>query len=45
LGESPIIFENRRHGKSKVNTKEAVRSILMILSLGVQHFLGFDKTR
>ena len=26
LGETPIIFENRRAGKSKVNPKEAARS-------------------
>jgi dolichol-phosphate mannosyltransferase len=43
LGESPIIFENRREGKSKVNWKEAVRSISMILWLGVKHYLGFDR--
>lgn len=43
LGEYPIIFENRRHGKSKVNMKEAVRSILMILSLGTAHFFGLDR--
>jgi dolichol-phosphate mannosyltransferase len=43
LGEYPIIFENRRHGKSKVNMKEAVRSILMILSLGTSHFFGLDR--
>ena len=40
LGEVPIIFENRRHGTSKVNSKEALRSILMILSLGLQNFFG-----
>ena len=44
LGETPIVFENRRHGKSKVNSKEAVRSILTILYLGGRHFFGFDKT-
>lgn len=43
LGEYPIIFENRRHGKSKVNLKEAVRSILMIVSLGFSHFFGLDR--
>ena len=43
LGEFPIVFENRRHGKSKVNMKEAVRSILMILSLGLGHFFGLDR--
>ncbi|MCU0705382.1 MAG: polyprenol monophosphomannose synthase [Fimbriiglobus sp.] len=40
LGELPIIFENRRHGSSKVNTKEAVRSMATILYLGVRNFLG-----
>ena len=43
LGESPIIFENRRSGKSKVNWQEAVRSMGMILWLGVNHFFGLDK--
>jgi dolichol-phosphate mannosyltransferase len=45
LGEVPIVFENRRHGTSKVNTKEAVRSILTILYLGSKHFFGFDKSK
>jgi dolichol-phosphate mannosyltransferase len=43
LGEFPIIFENRRAGASKVNRKEAVRSISMILFLGVRNFLGLEK--
>ena len=43
LGELPIIFENRRPGKSKVNSKEALRSIAMILFLGVQNFFGIDR--
>jgi len=45
LGEYPIIFENRRHGTSKVNTKEAVRSILMILGIGLRNFFGFEKVK
>ncbi len=45
LGESPIIFENRREGKSKVNVKEAVRSIGMILWIGVTHFFGLEDYR
>ncbi len=40
LGEYPILFENRRHGSSKVNGKEAVRSMATILYLGVRNFLG-----
>lgn len=40
LGELPIIFENRRHGSSKVNAKEAVRSMSTILFLGTRAFFG-----
>ena len=40
LAEHPIIFENRRAGKSKVNSKEAVNSIATILWLGTTHFFG-----
>lgn len=43
LGELPIIFENRRHGTSKVNSKEAIRSMAMILYLGTQQFFGTDR--
>jgi dolichol-phosphate mannosyltransferase len=42
IGEIPIIFENRRAGASKVNTREAVRSMTTILWLGVRAFLGRD---
>lgn len=42
IGETPIVFENRRAGKSKVNVREAVRSIAMILRIGVPAFLGWD---
>jgi dolichol-phosphate mannosyltransferase len=42
IGETPIIFENRRAGSSKVNPKEAVRSMAMILRLGLAAFLGMD---
>jgi dolichol-phosphate mannosyltransferase len=43
LGEYPILFENRRAGSSKVNGKEAVRSILMILYLGLKNFFGLER--
>ena len=43
LGEFPIIFENRRAGTSKVNRKEAVRSMSMILYLGLRNFLGLER--
>jgi dolichol-phosphate mannosyltransferase len=42
IGETPIIFADRRAGSSKVNTREAVRSLGTILVLGVQSFLGLD---
>jgi dolichol-phosphate mannosyltransferase len=42
IGEIPIIFENRRAGASKVNTREAVRSMAMILTLGVRAFFGVE---
>ncbi|MFI5382230.1 MAG: polyprenol monophosphomannose synthase, partial [Tepidisphaerales bacterium] len=43
IGETPIIFENRRAGSSKVNPREAVRSMGMILVIGVAAFFGMDE--
>jgi dolichol-phosphate mannosyltransferase len=43
IGETPIIFTNRRAGASKVNLKEAVRSITTLLVLGIRAFLGLDR--
>jgi dolichol-phosphate mannosyltransferase len=43
LGEFPILFENRRAGSSKVNRKEAVRSISMIVYLGIRNIFGLEK--
>jgi len=42
IGESPIIFADRRAGTSKVNPREAARSIWMLVRLGVPAFLGMD---
>jgi dolichol-phosphate mannosyltransferase len=42
LGEFPIIFENRRHGSSKVNGKEAVRSMAMLLLIGMRNVVGLE---
>jgi dolichol-phosphate mannosyltransferase len=42
IGETPILFENRRAGASKVNPYEAVRSIAVILVVGVRAFFGLD---
>jgi dolichol-phosphate mannosyltransferase len=40
LGEHPIIFENRKHGASKVNLVESLRSISMLTWLGVKATVG-----
>jgi dolichol-phosphate mannosyltransferase len=42
IGETPIVFENRRAGASKVNPREAARSMGMILWLGVHALFGLD---
>jgi dolichol-phosphate mannosyltransferase len=42
LGETPIVFEDRRAGKSKVNCKEAIRSLGLLLLLGMCATLGRD---
>jgi dolichol-phosphate mannosyltransferase len=43
LGETPIIFENRRAGVSKVNLREAVRSLSMLVWLGTRNRLGLER--
>lgn len=45
LGETPILFENRRAGASKVNGKESVRSLSMIFYLGLRNWLGLERRR
>lgn len=42
LGETPILFENRRAGASKVNPREAVGSTAALLRLGVRALFGID---
>jgi dolichol-phosphate mannosyltransferase len=42
LGETPIVFEDRRAGSSKVNLREAVRSLSMLAYLGTFAFFGLD---
>ncbi len=42
IGETPIFFENRRAGASKVNPHEALRSLGTILYLGLGAFFGFS---
>ena len=43
IGETPIIFENRKAGASKVSWKESVRSISMLGWLGVRATLGLER--
>ena len=45
IGETPIVFENRRAGASKVNPKEALRSIGVLLVLGLRAVFGADGER
>lgn len=45
IGETPIIFENRRAGASKVNPREALRSISIIVLVGLMAFFGFEESR
>jgi dolichol-phosphate mannosyltransferase len=40
MGETPILFENRRSGTSKINTKEAVSALWILLQLGVGRATG-----
>jgi dolichol-phosphate mannosyltransferase len=38
--EVPIVFEDRRHGQSKINTREVCRALWDILNLGVESARG-----
>lgn len=42
IGETPIIFENRRAGASKVNPREAIRSMAVIFYVGIQALFGLE---
>jgi dolichol-phosphate mannosyltransferase len=45
IGETPIVFADRRAGASKVNAREAVRSLATLFYLGLQAFFGLDHAR
>ncbi len=45
MGETPIVFENRRSGASKVSLGEMTRSLATLLGIGVQAFFGVDGER
>jgi dolichol-phosphate mannosyltransferase len=40
MGETPILFENRRAGTSKINKAEAVEALRIILRLGIDRLMG-----
>ena len=40
VGETPILFENRRAGYSKINKYEAYKALQIILELGIARALG-----
>ncbi len=40
IGETPILFENRRAGTSKINMREATSALAIILKLGLARLTG-----
>ncbi len=40
MGETPILFENRRAGISKINKAEAVKALQIIFQLGIARACG-----
>lgn len=45
FAESPITFEDRRYGQSKINMKEAVSALFVILRLGWENVRGLPVRR
>lgn len=45
MGETPILFENRRAGASKINMGEAVKALQIIFQLGIARALGQTKLK
>jgi dolichol-phosphate mannosyltransferase len=43
IGETPIVFVNRRLGDSKVNPREVIRSLFTLLWQGSAAFFGVDR--
>jgi len=40
IGETPILFENRREGASKINSKEAASALWILFKLGCERLTG-----
>lgn len=45
IGETPILFENRRSGTSKINKREVVEALRIILRLGLDRVTGKTRAR
>lgn len=45
IGETPIIFEDRRIGDTKANFKEMIRSTSILMWLGIKTTFGFMKRK
>ncbi len=45
MGETPIIFENRRAGLSKINRREAIEALWVILKLGLGRIFHASTSR
>ena len=43
MDETPILFENRRSGYSKINTREAIKALQIIFQLGVDRIVGHHR--
>src|SRR3954451_13751770 len=43
IGETPILFEDRRSGTSKINKTEILRALVVIFRLGISRLLGRAK--
>ena len=45
FGETPILFENRRSGYSKINAREAIKALQIIFGLGIDRMFRRAKGR
>jgi dolichol-phosphate mannosyltransferase len=45
IGETPILFENRRAGVSKINSREAISALWILFTLGVSRMAGRDQRK
>jgi len=43
IGETPIIFEDRRAGATKVNPREMIRSLALLFWLGLLAIFGYTR--